>query len=142
MRGTFRRDRHGGQEPQAAKLILPPRPPKHLNATERKVWKRVAPTLVAAELLTANDLGTFESYVVIYARALDSEAVVARDGRTIETPQGMKRHPELMTAERARADMRKYEKLFGMSPADRAGLRLPPSKPAVKNDPWDEVANG
>lgn len=142
MRGTFRRDRHGGQEPQTTALVSVPRPPKHLSDTERKIWRRVARLLVASELLTANDLDTFEGYVVVYARALDAEAVVATEGRTVTTPQGLKRHPELVTAERARSDMRRYEKLFGMSPADRAGLRLPSknSKPAA--DPWDDVVNG
>jgi P27 family predicted phage terminase small subunit len=142
LRGTFRSDRHGGQEPHATPLKAAPRPPKHIDETARKIWRKLAPALVAAELLTENDLGAFESYCVIYARALDAEAVVAVEGRTVTTQQGLKRHPELVTAEKARADMRKYEQLFGLSPSDRARLRIPTSKPKVAADPWDEVASG
>jgi len=141
MRGTFRPDRHGGTEPQPGTLAKVPKAPKNLGDIARRIWRQTAKRLIAIDLLTESDLGALESYCLAYERAIEAEAVVAKEGRVVETPQGKKRHPELMTAERARADMRKYEALFGMSPADRARLRTQP-KPAPAASPWDEVANG
>ena len=142
LRGTFRPDRHGGAEPPAQLLEKIPRPPKHFGDAARRIWRQTAKTLIAMELLTAADLGALEGYCIAYERALDAEAVVKLEGRVVKTSQGFKRHPELVTAEKARADMRKYEQLFGMSPADRARLRLPARTPKPAADPWDEVANG
>jgi P27 family predicted phage terminase small subunit len=143
MRGTYRPDRHGGSEPPSETLTKVPRAPSNLRSLARKLWRQIAKQLIAGERLATDDLQSLEGYVIAYERALESEAVVAVQGRTTKTSQGLGRHPELITAEKARAEMRVYEQKFGMSPADRARLRLKPVKaaPAVK-DPWDDVANG
>ncbi len=142
LRGTYRGDRHAGAEPTPDVLTKIPRPPKHLGDVARTIWRQTAKRLIAIEILTENDLGALEGYCVTYERAIAAEAMVAMLGRMIQTAQGWKRHPELITAEKARAEMRRYEQLFGMSPADRARLRLPPRTAKPAEDPWDEVANG
>ena len=142
LRGTFRPDRHDGAEPQAPTLDKIPRPPKEFGNIARGIWRRTAKRLIALGVLTENDLGALESYCLAYERAIEAEAVIRIDGRTVSTPQGMKRHPELLTAEKARSDMRKYEALFGMSPSDRAKLRVKPKEAAPTADPWAGIANG
>lgn len=142
MRGTYRHDRHGGAELKAALLAKVPTPPKHLGVLAKKLWRQKAKTLIAMELLTAADLASLEGYCLAHERAIEAEAVVTVDGRTILTAQGRKRHPELITAEKARADMRRYEVEFGLTPSARARLRLPaaPAKPAA--NPFAAVAKG
>lgn len=123
LRGTYRADRHGAGDDLPA-LSRVPRPPASLSATARREWRIIGKRLHDAELLTAQDLPSLEAYCVVRARALEAEAVVAMEGRTITTPQGMKRHPELVTAEKAWDDCRRYEQLFGLSPSARRGLGI------------------
>jgi P27 family predicted phage terminase small subunit len=141
LRGTFRPDRHGGSEPQPTTLSKVPRPPSHFGKTEKRIWRYVCNLLITEDRLAASDLGALEGYVTVWARALDAEAVVAVEGRTFKGSQGLQRHPELITAERARADMRRYEQLFGLTPSDRARMRVP-TRVKKEPSPWDKVANG
>ena len=134
MRGTFRRARHAGSEPQPRTLPTVPTPPKRLGKLARQIWRETAKRLVAIDLLTASDLGALEAYCRAFARAIEAEAVVEREGRTIKSSQGRKRHPELITAERAWSEMRAYESRFGLTPADRARLRV------KEHDDGDETA--
>lgn len=81
-------------------------------------------TLIQNGVLTGSDLVTLEAYCVARGRAIDAERVIAKEGRTFMTEQGPRRHPELLTAERAWADARRYEALFGLSPSARTSLGI------------------
>lgn len=143
MRGTYRPDRDPGDEPEVAKLLELPAPPDHFGELAAKIWREKAELLVGLELLTEADLGSLEGYCLAHERAIEAEAIVRIEGRTVRTVQGLKRHPELITAEKARADMRRYEQEFGLTPNARARMRTPSAKPkeATKN-PFGAVAQG
>jgi P27 family predicted phage terminase small subunit len=141
MRGTYRPDRHGGVEPSGPLLDVAPPAPSYLRSLATEIWDAKAALLVELKLLTAGDLASLEGYCVAHERAIEAEAVVALQGRTVLTAQGIKRHPELITAEKARADMRRYEQEFGLTPSARTRLRQPaPTKPPASN-PFGAVAD-
>jgi P27 family predicted phage terminase small subunit len=140
LRGTFRGDRHGGVEPKPAAPRKVPPAPKHLGDEARRIWKRLAKELLELELLTGVDLVALEGYCVTYERAIAAEAIVASEGRTVATAQGRKRHPELLTAEKARADLRRYDQEFGFTPSARARLRGAPAKKTPAANPFGQVA--
>ena len=126
LTGTFRKNRHEGKgfgEP----LTVVPEPPKHLSASARRLWRELAPELVKVSALTSLDLDRLADYCTVRATVLECEAVIALEGRTIATPQGRKRHPEMVTLEHARAELRALSGLLGLSPSDRARLKLPPA---------------
>jgi P27 family predicted phage terminase small subunit len=132
MRGTFRPDRHEADVlvPTIAKI---PRPPARLSKGARREWRRIADNLFELGILTPLDLGALEAYSIARDRALEAELELARDGRTIKTPQGLRRHPACVTAEKAWADCRRYEMLFGLTPSARRSLRM------SEKDPIDEA---
>ena len=140
MRGTYRADRHeaGDLVPAVTKI---PRPPTYLSKGARREWRRTAARAFKLGILTELDLNALEAYSIVRDRALESEAELARDGRMIETPQGRKRHPALITAERAWGDCRKYEALFGLSPSARRGLGMSEQDPnaATDEEEWDRI---
>lgn len=132
LRGTFRKDRHGSGEDVVPPVVKVPRPPASLNAIGRREWTRAASQLCDVQLLTASDLNALEGYCHARSRALQAEADVEKDGQTTTTPQGIKRHPSMVTLEKAWADCRRYEGVFGMSPSARNGLDIP-NKPLWTN---------
>lgn len=143
MRGTYRNDRHGGVEPTGRALVKVPPPPKELSDAAKKFWRRVARHLITVKLLTDGDLFALEGYVLAYERATEAEAIVRTEGRTVTTSQGKKRHPELVTAEKARADMRRYEQEFGLTPSARTRVKDAPEAPKdPAADPWAKVGGG
>jgi P27 family predicted phage terminase small subunit len=107
-----------------ALLARAPRPPKHLGPLAAEIWRDMARQLVAAQMLSEGDLHALEDYCVTLERAREAEDVIRREGRVLVTPQGARRHPELVTAEKARADCRRIAAAFGLTPGDRPKVRL------------------
>lgn len=140
LRGTYRKDRHGSLEDLVRPVDRIPRPPSSLGSTARKEWRRVTRQLCEVQLLTANDFNALEAYCLTRARAIEAEAVIALEGRTITTAQGKCRHPELLTAERAWADCRKFEQAFAMTPAARRGIDLSSVPIGQKPNPFTDLS--
>lgn len=140
IRGTYRADRHGPKTNATASrpLARVPRPPAYLGATAKAEWTRLAKLLHAMRIITPQDLPELEAFAIARGRAIDAEAVLAREGRTIATPQGPKRHPELLTAEKSWADARRYAELFGLSPSARRSLGVQ-EPPAEDVNPFDDI---
>ncbi|MGI8783378.1 MAG: phage terminase small subunit P27 family [Acidobacteriota bacterium] len=139
LRGTYRKARHGPLEGAVPPVARIPRPPSSLGPTAAKEWRRVSKQLRKVQLLTESDFNALEAYCLTRARALEAEAVIATDGRTITTPQGARRHPELLTAERAWADCRKFEQAFAMTPAARRGMDLSTVPIGKKPNPFTDL---
>lgn len=140
MRGTYRGDRHAGEEISIPKLTQLAAPPDEFSPLAQKLWREKVLLLMELDLLTDADLASLEGYVLAHERAIEAERVIARDGRTVTTAQGMKRHPELITAEKARADMRRYETEFGLTPSARLRMRQPPKPKESTDNAFAQVA--
>lgn len=103
-------------------------PPVELPADAQAVWNRLAPDLIARRVLTAWDVDMFSVYcrvVALFNRAADQAAnapfeVPGSHGGTVLNP--IFRALTLLAAE-----MRSLGAQFGLTPADRAQLKLEPN---------------
>lgn len=128
---------------------LRPGPPAHLSPHARECWQKIAPELEHLGLLTVLDGPGFELACETYALAkyaLEELRPKKADG----TPDGRKKHPELLDVDRAHGQMTKKNPAFavyaqasrefrawcvefGLSPSARASLR-PGARGAVAGE--------
>ncbi len=108
---------------------VPPAPAR-LGSEAAKVWQSEAPQLVGAGLLTPLDMHAFARYCLVYA-------LWSKQARHMEEADHI---TESSTRALGSLDnaLRKLEAAFGMSPADRAGMKLP-ERPAAA-DPFAKPA--
>ena len=125
LHGTERRyiNRH---EPRPDPLLSPPEAPKHLQGDARSAWKRLAPQLHAKGLLTSWDLALFEAYCTAYQLHRVAQRELEADGGAVTVRYGGRRakHPALQIIRDAAATMLSISKRFGLTPADRADIRV------------------
>ena len=108
-----------------------PRCPKWLTGLAREEWKRVAPALHAAGLLTGLDVSALEGYVVTYAKWKTAEQQLAEEGLTVLTPNGSKQiHPAQSISNQTQKLLLAWVKAFGLSPDSRGRMDLPPPPPS------------
>ena len=85
-----------------------PSPPVFLNKIAKKEWKRLAPIVFNAGMLTDADVGTFAAYCDSYAQWVLAE-------KAIQAKQPDKNSPAPLT----------FAKEFGLTPSSRAGMTNP-----------------
>ena len=73
----------GALESAFEPLKRPPKAPTWLAAHGKALWKRLAPRLVTARLLMAENLPSLEALCSIYATARQADAILQRDGLTM-----------------------------------------------------------
>lgn len=133
LQGTLRKHRANGNEPQPTQALL--RPPKGLPLEALREWKRVAPELHAAGVLTVIDRAMLIGYVRNYARALEAEALIAKHGLTVENASGgQSPNPAIRIARSSWDLVAKFAADFGMTPASRTRLKVQP--PATSPNPF------
>lgn len=115
-------------EPKPEPLRDAPEPPAHLSREAREEWARLAPELVAQQLLTALDRGALAAYCQAYGRWVQAEGALTamrdRDllthGLMIKTVGGNAiQNPLVGTANRAMELLMKASTEFGMTPSAR-----------------------
>jgi P27 family predicted phage terminase small subunit len=109
-------------------------PPKWLKNDGLRIWKRLAPTLQAAKLLTQADSETFGRYCRNFALWLRLRDEIDREGATYEaetyvaavkegdggSSTKLKRaHPAFILADRLERQLLATEDRFGLNPAER-----------------------
>lgn len=125
--GTFRADRHARR---VGKINFRPHSgdaPKYLSKLARAEWKRVAPALLAEQMLSAPDEPLLAAYCEAVAGYKESISDIAQRGRilsyTATTRNGSvtKRYanPACEDARRCFVQMRDGAARFGLSPLDR-----------------------
>lgn len=108
-----------------------PECPEWLTGIAREEWRRVAPALHAAGLLTGLDVSALEGYVVTYAKWKTAEQQLAEEGLTILTPNGSKQiHPAQSISNQTQKLLLAWVKAFGLSPDSRGRMDLPPPPPS------------
>ena len=108
-----------------------PRCPKWLTGLAREEWKRVAPALHTAGLLTGLDVSALEGYCVTYAKWKIAEQQLAEEGLTILTPNGCTQiHPAQSICNQTQKLLLSWIKAFGLSPDSRGRMELPPPPPS------------
>lgn len=108
-----------------------PRPPAWLSKVAKAEWRRVAPILVARNVLEDGDLSTLAGYCAAVGQVIDAEAIIAREGLTYMGASGPKKHPAAALKNEALNQMRLLGGQFGLNPVDR-------SRPSVRDDNADD----
>lgn len=111
-----------------------PRPPRHLDATAKTEWKRMAPELHRMGLLTAIDRAAFAAYCAAYSRWAQAETALAKSFRKGEMPYvvttekgNIVQHPLVGVANKAAELMYRFLTEFGLSPSSRSRVSVPNS---------------
>ena len=97
--------------------------PAELKGTvARAAWKRVAPKLRRMQVLSEADVDALMLYCRECQVYSDAEKTIRREGITMETAQGLKKHPAVTVLHEAATHMRNLMASFGMTPSSRASV--------------------
>ena len=113
-------------EPQPARSVEVPEPPRFLTGYAADEWHRTAPALHALGLLTTLDVNVLAVYCQSYARWRTAEEELAKmvntptGGLLIRSADGPRVNPLARIARDAGAAMVAYASQFGLGPAARA----------------------
>lgn len=104
-------------------------PPAHLDRKAKAEWKRLAPVVFNAGLLTEGDIAAFGAYCAAFSHwyhaEKDLQAKISENGgrMTFETDKGYQQQiPEVSIATNARLNMIKIAREFGLTPSSRANI--------------------
>ena len=123
-----------GEAPDLAPAV--PKPPKGLPAGARSYYRKLAPLLAAAGVLTEADGPALADLCLCLHRLREAEAIVEREGLVVQGKDGPKAHPATRLAKEYRAALQAWAARFGLTPHARGGLDV---KPAGVKDPLEEL---
>ena len=113
-----------------------PHRPQWLVGEARKEWERIAPELRRLGLLTTVDRAALAAYCQNYARWLQAEQALVKEGLIFKTDSGyIQQRPEIGIAHKAMALMKAFCQEFGLTPASRTRIAVPEPP---KADPFEE----
>ena len=109
-----------------------PRCPSHLNEPAKTEWRRIAPVLYEAGLITHIDRALLAAYCQNYGRWVEAELKlkelresVPKQDLVIKTMNGnYVQNPWIQIANRAQEQMAKLAVEFGMSPSSRSRVTV------------------
>ncbi|QQK75083.1 phage terminase small subunit P27 family [Salicibibacter cibarius] len=113
-------------EPEPTKET--PECPEWLTDEAKEEWDRVVPELERLGLLTVVDGASLASYCASWARAVEAESWMAKNGRYYVTRdkdgdiKSMSKVPHVAIAEKSFAEVRAFAKEFGLTPSSRSEL--------------------
>ena len=107
--------------------------PKWLDARAKTEWRRLAPRLELAGILTPADRTAFAAYCAAYSRMVEAETFLAspaaKGSLVFRTDGGaLKPWPHISIANQAADTMRKFLVEFGLTPSSRVRLNVPNPK--------------
>lgn len=135
LKGSLRRHREkkGGALCQTDKIPLPP---EFLDTEALKEWKRVAPLLFEAGLLSSLDKACLAGYCQSWSRFLAAEKQLAGQEMLITSPTGnLCPNPLIRISRQAQEQCLSMAKQMGITPASRSKVSAQKSK--KKEDAWD-----
>jgi P27 family predicted phage terminase small subunit len=116
--------------------------PSHLSKLAKAEWRRVSPELEASGLLTSVDRAALAAYCSSWARWVDAEEHLQKDGMAFASPKSgyLVPSPYVSISNTALDAMRKFASEFGMTPSSRSRLHVEtPTKPT---DPFADFMAG
>lgn len=114
--------------------------PEWIGANARAVWEHIAPQLERMGTLAQIDENALTRYCVLFARWAEAERTLDEKGSTYDllTEEGeircVQQRPEVAIAHKLAATLTKIEAEFGMTPAARSGIHLPPAEDSPHNE--------
>lgn len=133
-RGTHRKDRDGDPkaEPQPEKIEAP-KPPAHLGRVGKAKWQDLAPRLARIGLLTENDLEALALLCESFDEKATCEETLEEDGEYSVLENGyVAAHPAIARLDRCIRRIRQLMAAFGMTPSDRAGMKVQTAQTQTK----------
>lgn len=122
LHGTFRSDRQADQPAQFETVDFL-EPPSHLDRHALAIWKKFAPLMCEAKLLTKGDLIVFESYCMAYLLQRDAYEAIQTHGTLIEHPtRGLVANPATAAYKAASTELRQLGSSLGLDPASRSRI--------------------
>lgn len=122
-------------EPKPAPIA--PSCPRFLDKTARQEWRRMVKLLEPLGLLTQVDRAALAAYCQCYSEWVRANEILAEKGMTFTTPNGyVQQRPEVAIRQKARNDMLRFAARFGLTPSDRAGLRVAENHGADEFERW------
>lgn len=122
LSGAFKKNPKRGKaragEPKLAKGIG--EPPSWLDTAGVEEWWRIVPDLEAAGVTSRVEATALGCYCQAVSRLLKAEAEIFRDGITIMSESGLKKHPAVNIARESMLVIRAFASDFGMNPASRS----------------------
>jgi P27 family predicted phage terminase small subunit len=135
LHNTERADRRRPKPDVATRLVVPPRPPRHLSKAVAAEWRRVMPVLAGLGAITAADLFMVELLCGTLATARAAAASLEAEGSSTGTAaNGIKGHPSARVLSTARAQAARLLAELGLTPRGRAMLDLRPPFPLLIDD--------
>jgi len=131
-------------EPEAeVEESLPPAP-KELSSTAKREWNRTGPKLHRMGLLTEIDYSALAAYCAAYARWLDAEKAIKKQGTVVLSPTGyFVQNVNLGIANTAMKQMQSFLVEFGMTPSSRSRVAAANiKKKKDEGDPWEKIKKG
>lgn len=92
------------------------------GAVARAAWERVAPKLRRMHVLSEADVDALLLYCRLCETFATADAQVRTEGVTLETPQGLKKHPAVTVMHESATQLRALMQSFGMTPSARASV--------------------
>jgi P27 family predicted phage terminase small subunit len=126
-----------------------PECPKWLCKEAKAEWKQVTSELEHLNMIRSVDKAALASYCQSYARWQQAEAIISKEGQTVQEPiinksgelvgYKTRRHPATSISKDAQAMMHRAAALFGFDPSNRSRINLPDA-PAI--DPIEAFRQG
>lgn len=106
--------------------LLPGKANQSVRGEAQREWKRIVPVLDRLGLLSEIDGALLQDYVICWARLVDCERRISKDGMTVLSYRGgEKAHPLLTVANQYRQQLRFYVGELGLGPSSRGRLQIP-----------------
>ena len=116
--------------------------PAWLEPEAKKEWKRLAPTLEAAGVLTMADITAFAGYCQAYARWREAEEFITQHGSIFKTPSGyVQQVPQVSIAQQNLKIMQSFCAEFGLTPSTRTRIAVA-NDSSVEDDPMEKLLKG
>ena len=115
-----------------------PRCPAHLSDVARREWRRLAPVLHEAGILTVADRAALAAYCQSYARWVEAEEQLQKTPALLKAPSGyVQQSPWLSVSNKQLELMGRYMSELGLTPSARTRLGLDESGPV--HDPITKI---
>jgi P27 family predicted phage terminase small subunit len=127
----------------SGKPVMPPWIPKDAKAE----WKRIVAELEGLNILKSTDQAVLAAYTVAYGRWKSAEAIIDKEGQTVQEPITNKagdvvgyktrRHPATLIAKDERASMQRLASSFGFDPSSRSRVQMTEAKEKVVEEDFE-----
>lgn len=116
-----RKDRINADEPvpSTGEIVAPT-----LSDRAQAIWDRQAPDLIAKKVLTPWDTDAFGVFCEAAAANLEAAGILAKEGVVVDRGNGPAKNPYFQIWRDTADVMARYGAKFGLTPSDRAGLKV------------------